>query len=149
MKISSSGIQLVRRFEGCRLEAYQDQIGIWTLGWGNTFFLSGEKVKIGDKITQDQADKLNEITLERFASKVDSLVKVHITQNQFDALVSFAYNVGLAQDGFAGSTLLKKVNKNPNDPSITQEFEKWVKAGGKTLDGLVKRRAAEAKYYFK
>lgn len=147
MKISLEGLKLIRKFEACRLEAYLDSVKVPTIGWGNTFYENGTKVKLGDKITQERADSLNQITADRFAERISSFLIVAITQNKFDALVSFAYNVGLAN--FQSSTLLKKVNKNPEDPEIRTEFEKWNKAGGKVLNGLTVRRQQEADYYFK
>ena len=85
-------------------------------------------------------------TADKFAADVDKLIKSKLTQNQFNALVSFAFNLGITSLG--RSTLLKKVNINPNDPTIANEFAKWNKAGGKVVNGLTKRRAVEAKLYF-
>lgn len=149
MKPSINAINLIKKFEGCRLTAYPDP-GTggdpWTIGWGNTFYKDGTKVKKGDKITQAQADELLQVTVDRFSEKVEGLLRLAISQNQFDALVDFSYNVGVAN--LSISTLLKKVNKNPNDPTIEIEFLRWVKAGGKLLQGLVRRRKAEVKLYF-
>jgi lysozyme len=83
---------------------------------------------------------------DRFAVDVDKLIKANLNQNQFNAITSLAYNIGIA--GLAKSTLLKKVNINPSDPTIAAEFAKWNKAGGKVVNGLTKRRAVEAKLYF-
>jgi len=146
MDISDKGLKLIQEFEGLKLTAYQDVIGIWTIGYGNTFYLDGNIVKKGNKVTKPQAEALLKATIKEFEAKVESLVKAKLNQNQFDALVSFTYNVGPAN--LKKSTLLKKVNINPNDESIAQEFIKWNKAGGKVVDGLTRRRQAESDLYF-
>lgn len=97
-------------------------------------------------MTQERADKLFNFVVGKFSDRVSSLLKLQVTQNEFDALVSFAYNVGIGN--LSKSTLLEKVNKNPADPSIALEFMKWKKAGGVVLKGLVRRREAESKLYF-
>lgn len=147
MKTSTNGLSIIKKFEGLRLNAYQDQVGIWTIGWGNTFYPDGAKVRMGEKISIDKADYMLRYTVSMFAVKVSAMLKVALNQNQFDALVSFAYNVGTA--ALAKSTLLKKVNTDPNDPSIAREFARWNKAGGKMLPGLTQRRKLEADLYFK
>jgi len=144
--ITDETIEMIKRHEGFRSEAYEDVVAVWTIGYGNTFYADGTKVKGGDKITRSEAEKLLRHIVEDFASEVDSMVKVHLTPCQFGALVSFSYNVGLS--ALRRSTLLKKVNANPDDSGIALEFAKWVKAGGKTYPGLVKRREEEADYYF-
>lgn len=148
MKATSRGIALIKSYEKCRLKAYDDSTGVWTIGWGNTFYEDGDKVKPGDVITQARADYLFQFILADFEKRVYGLLKVAVTPSQFDALVSFAYNVGTSAKGLGGSTLLKKVNKDPFDPTIEKEFLKWNKAGGKVLNGLTKRRQAEADLYF-
>jgi lysozyme len=154
MKIGDKGIQLIEEFESLRLKAYLDSKGIPTIGYGNTYYEDNTKVKLGDVITKERALSLFHVILGRFEKDVTSLVKSNITQNQFDALVSFAYNVGSDIDadniaeGLGDSTLLKKVNINPNDPSIGTEMMKWVNKGSKFEKGLTKRRAAEVKLYF-
>ena len=137
---------LIKKFEGLRLTAYKCSAGVDTIGWGNTFYEDGSKVKPGDRITRERADKLFEILVARFAEGVRSLVKAELNENQFGALVSFAYNAGTAALG--RSTLLRRVNANPNDPAIRAEFMKWTKAGGKVLRGLQTRRNEEADLYF-
>ena len=144
--INKAGKDLIKSYEGLRLTAYKCSANVDTIGYGNTFYEDGTKVKPGDKITLDRANKLFDFIIEKFAVKVKELIKKDVTENQFAALVSFAYNCGTA--ALSKSTLLKKVNANPNDPSIKDEFMKWTKAGGKQLTGLVKRRASEAKLYF-
>ena len=146
MDISNKGLKLIQEFEGLKLTAYQDVIGIWTIGYGNTFYLDGNIVKKGDKVTKAQAEALLKATIKEFETKVESLVKAKLNQNQFDALVSFTYNVGPAN--LKKSTLLKKVNINPNDESIADEFIKWNRASGKVIDGLTRRRQAESDLYF-
>lgn len=147
MKLNKAGADLIKSFEGCKLEAYKCSANKETIGFGNTFYEDGSPVKMGDKITQDRADSLFELIADSFASKIKPLVTANVNSNQFDALVSFAYNCGIAN--LKNSTLLKKVNANPYDPTIKAEFEKWNKAGGKVLAGLTKRRKAEADLYFK
>jgi lysozyme len=139
---------MIKTFEGFRAAPYKCSAGVPTIGYGATFYPGGKKVTMTDvAITEEQAVELLANMLVSFEKYVDSYCIDTITQNQFDALVSFAYNLGPAN--LKSSTLLKKVNANPNDESIRLEFLKWVKAGGKTLKGLVRRREAEADLYFK
>lgn len=147
MQLNDAGKKLIKSFEGCKLTAYKCSAGKDTVGYGNTFYEDGTPVKPGDKITQERADSLFELIANDFAKKVDPLVTDKVTPNQFAALVSFAYNAGVGN--LKASTLLKKVNANPNDPTIKDEFLKWNKAGGKVLPGLTRRREAEAALYFK
>jgi lysozyme len=146
MKVNNLGIDLMHFFEGCKLEAYQCSAKVWTIGWGNTFYENGTPVRQGDKITQDRANSLFVFVANKFADEIKKLIKTNLSENQFSALVCFAYNVGTSN--LAKSTLLKKVNVNPNDPSIANEFLRWNKAGGKELLGLTRRRTAESKLYF-
>lgn len=141
MTIGQAGIDLIKRFEGCRLESYQDSVGVWTIGYGHT-----QGVYAGQRITQEDAEALLRADLKSFSKKVSLLVGDKVNQQQFDALVSFAYNLGVGN--LKSSTLLKRVLANPNDPDIETQFNKWVYAGGKILNGLVKRRQAEADLYF-
>lgn len=147
MNLNEAGKSLIKSFEGCRLKSYQCSAGHWTIGFGNTFYPDGTKVKPGDKITQERANELFEIIAKDFADKVAPLVKSQVNENQFAALTSFAYNAGIGN--LMKSTLLKKVNANPSDETIRAEFMKWDKAGGKKLAGLTRRRKAEADLYFK
>lgn len=137
-KISDTCVSLVKTFEGFRADAYKCPAGVWTIGYGHT-----EDVKPGDKITEPQAAYLLRKELEEFSVKVDKLLK-KVSQNQFDALVSFAYNVGVSALG--GSTLLKKHNAGDYD-AAKDEFLKWNKAAGKELAGLTKRRLHESALY--
>lgn len=141
MKTSKNGIEFIKRHEELRLKAYQDSAGVWTIGYGST-----GGVRPGDVITEAQAEvKLREDV--RTAENEVNRHKLNINQNQFDALVSFTFNVG--SGNFRNSTLLKRIKENPDHPDIQNQFGRWIYAGGKRLDGLVKRRAEEAKLYFR
>lgn len=146
-KASQKGLDLIKRFEGLELKPYKCPAGIPTIGYGNTYYPSGAKVKLTDPaITEIVAEALLKFLLGSYEKSVDSFCRDDINQNQFDALVSFAYNCGV--NSLKSSTLLKKVNANPNDPTIKAEFLKWNKANGRVLAGLTKRRQAEADLYF-
>lgn len=149
MKPSDNCYKIIKQFEGCRLKAYKDSVGVWTIGYGTTYYPDGSKVKEGDKCNQEQAEFYLKYHVLEFSYKVDVSVNIiteWVNQNQFDALVSFAYNLGLG--ALRKSTLYKKLMINPNDKSIESEFLKWNKAGGKVLNGLTKRRQAESDLYF-
>jgi lysozyme len=147
-KIGVKGIELIKNFEGFSAKPYLCPAKICTIGYGATFYPNGKKVTMGDKpITEAEGVELLKEMLSKFEQYVDSYCIDTITQNQFDALVSFCYNLG--PSNLKSSTLLKKVNANPNDETIRAEFMKWTKAGGRTLKGLVTRRTAEADLYFK
>lgn len=146
-KTGTKGIDLIKQFEGFRAKPYKCPAGIPTIGYGATFYPDGKKVTMNDKaITEEEGVELLKSMLSKFEQYVDSYCIDTITQNQFDALVSFCYNLG--PNNLKSSTLLKKVNANANDETIRAEFMKWTKAGGKTLKGLVTRRTAEADLYF-
>lgn len=145
MEVNKAGRDLIKQFEGCKLKAYKCPAGLNTIGFGSTFYEDGTKVKEGDVITQARAEELLNNIVDKFGKEVDALVKSNVTDNNFAAIVSFAFNVGIGN--LRKSTLLKKVNANPKDPSITAEFRKWVRANGEVLKGLVRRRDAEAKLY--
>lgn len=146
-KISNQGIDLIKAFEGFSSKPYLCPAKIPTIGYGATFYPDGKKVTMNDTpITEEKGVELLKSMLVKFEQYVDSYCIDTITQGQFDALVSFCYNLG--PSNLKSSTLLKKVNKDPNDPTIEAEFMKWTKAGGKTLKGLVRRREAEVKLYF-
>lgn len=142
-QIGAKGLNLIKEFEGLRLVAYKCPAGVWTIGYGHTY-----NVKEGDVITEAKATKF---LLDDISNAVDivsgSTMDVELTQNQFDALVSFTYNVGVKN--FSDSTLLRKVKLNPNDPTIANEFKKWIYTGKEVLSGLVRRRKAESELYFK
>ena len=148
MIVTNDALKLLHKYEGLVLDAYLCPAKVPTIGYGNTFYEDGSKVKMGDKITKERAIELFENILEKnFASQVKRLIKSRVTNNQFSALVSFAYNVGVGN--LKRSTLLKLVNSNPNDPAIRQQFMRWNRAGGKVLLGLTRRRESEANLYFK
>jgi len=142
----NKGTAIIRKFEGLKLTAYLCPANVWTIGYGSTFYENGSKVQQGDKITLDRADKLLLEMVKRFEISVRGLVKSKINDNQLGALTSFAFNVGVG--ALNKSTLLRKVNANPNDPTIRNEFMRWTRGGGKVLKGLVTRREAEANLYF-
>lgn len=148
-KLGPEGLKLIKAFEGFRSKPYLCSAGVATIGWGSTRYANGTKVTLNDqKITKAEADKLFLDTLKQYELAVDAFCRDDINQFQFDALVSFAYNLG--PQALKGSTLLKLINNNPNDVvKIAQNFNKWVNAGGKPLKGLIKRRAAEAELFFK
>jgi lysozyme len=148
MKLTKEIKDFVKAKEGLSLTAYLCPAKVWTIGYGNTSYETGIKVKQGDKISKERAELLFNNTFENFALQVKQLVfKSTLNDNQFSALVSFAYNVGIG--ALKSSTLLKKVKANPNDKTIANEFAKWNKGGGKVLAGLTSRRAKESDIYFK
>jgi lysozyme len=142
----SKGTTIIKKFEGLKLQAYLCPANVWTIGYGSTFYENGSKVQPGDKITIERADRLLFDMVKRFENGVKGIVKSDLNINQLGALTSFAFNVGIG--ALQKSTLLKKVNANPNDPTIRNEFMRWTRAGGKVLNGLVKRREAESNLYF-
>lgn len=148
MKTGQKGLDLIKDFEGWYSEPYLDPVGIATIGYGFTYYLPGrKKVTMKDKpLTKVQGDPMLKEILANYENDVLRMVKKPLNQNQFDALVSFTYNLG--GENFSKSTLLKKVNANPNDPTIAAEFKKWINAGGKPLNGLIRRRKAEADLFF-
>lgn len=148
MTPSKNCIDLIKKFEGFRSEAYQDSVGVWTVGYGSTMWPDGNKVQPGQKMTIQEAEAVMTWELERKGKVILSgLPTTIINQNQYDALLSFAYNLGVG--ALLKSTLFKKLKLNPNDETIRAEFMRWVNAGGKPLKGLITRRKAEADLYFK
>jgi len=145
MKLNSKGIELMHKYEGLRLSSYLCPAGVPTIGYGNTFYEDGSKVQLGQNISKKRADQLFENIVNK-SFNIKPILKKELNENQYSALVCFAYNVGMANLG--KSTLLKKINVNPNDETIRNEFLKWNKAGGKVLNGLTKRRISEANLYF-
>ena len=137
MNVSNNGISLIKKFEGCRLTSYQDVGKVWTVGWGST----GPHIGQGLTISQAQADAWLREDVDKFAVGVADALKVSVNQNQFDALVSFAYNVGLG--AFRSSTLLKLLNDKADANVVASEFLKWVNVDGVPYDGLKNRRNAE------
>lgn len=147
-KVSKDAINLIKKFEGFCAQPYLCPANVPTIGYGATFYEDGKKVKMDDPaISEERATQLLLGVLKTFEKYVDSYTRDDITQSQFDALVCFAYNVGVG--ALKSSTLLKLVNTNPNDAEIRTQFLRWNKAAGKALKGLTKRREAEAELYFK
>ncbi|MCM6990319.1 lysozyme [Enterobacter hormaechei] len=140
MQTSDKGIALIKQFEGCKLTAYQDSVGIWTIGYGWTQPVDGKPIRAGMTIKQETAERLLKTGLVSYESDVSRLVKVGVTQGQFDSLVSFTYNLGARS--LSTSTLLRKLNAG-DYAGAADEFLRWNKAGGKVLNGLTRRREAE------
>ena len=146
MIIGQGGIALIKEFEGCKLNAYKCPAGVWTSGIGSTRYANGSKVKEGDKLRDEsEADELLKATLATFTHAVNTAIHPPMTQNEFDALVCLCYNIGTT--GFATSTLVKLFNADVTKGEISHQFLRWDKAGGKSLAGLTRRRAAEAQLF--
>jgi lysozyme len=137
--ISGVGLDLIKQFEGLRLEAYQDSVGVWTIGYGHT-----KTAKQGMRITERGAEDLLRHDLEWVEQVIKSKVTVSLEQHQYDALCSFIYNLG--GTNFGKSTLLKRINAGDFE-GAANEFPKWNKAGGKVLNGLTRRRKQEQKLF--
>lgn len=147
VKVNQVGLNLIKKYEGLKLAPYLCPAKVATIGFGSTFYEDGTKVKLTDKpITEAKASELLANLLITFEKGVDSFTTDLVNQNQLNSLVSFAYNCGL--NNLKKSTLLKKVNTNPNDVTIKAEFLKWNKANGKVMAGLTKRRKEESELYF-
>ena len=138
-----NAIDLIKQFEGFRPESYQDSVGVWTIGYGTTR-INGQPVKAGMTITEDQAIQYVQLEVNRLWSQIESIVKVPINDNQMNALVDFAYNLGF--NALKTSTLMKKLNAG-DFTGAANEFGRWVYASGKILPGLVKRREAEKQLF--
>jgi lysozyme len=136
MNISKEGLSLIKKFEGCELEAYKCAAGVLTIGYGST-----KGVKEGDTITQEEADKLLLHEMNEYEGYINDAVTVDLKQNQFDALVSWVFNLGPAN--LKASTMLKVLNNKEYD-DVPAQIKRWNKAGGKVLQGLIRRREAEA-----
>ena len=130
------GLSLIKKFEGCELEAYQCSAGVWTIGYGHT-----KGVTPSDSISQEESEQMLVDELHEYESYVNEYVNVALSQNQYDALVSWVYNLGPAN--LTASTMLKVLN-NGKYEEVPAQMKRWNKAGGKVLDGLVRRREAEA-----
>ena len=140
MKVSSKGLELIKEFEGFSSTAYLCSAKKATIGYGNTFWEDGTPVKIGDQISKERAETLLKHVVDNFSVAVEVDIKIEVTQNQFDALVSLAYNIGLG--AFKNSTLLRQLNRG-NFLGASQEFLRWDKSNGKPLLGLTRRRERE------
>ena len=136
MNISNEGISLIKKFEGCELEAYQDAVGVWTIGYGHT-----KNVKEGMTVSKEQADNMLLNELDEYCEHVEKAVTVDLKQCEFDALVSWTYNLG--PTNLNNSTMLKVLNNKEYD-DVPAQIKRWNKAGGKVLQGLIRRREAEA-----
>ena len=136
MNISQEGISLIKKFEGCELEAYRCAAGVWTIGYGHT-----KDVKEGNSITKEQAESMLVHELQEYCSDVDIAVKVDLKQNEFDSLVSWTYNLG--PTNLNSSTMLRVLNEGKHD-EVPAQMKRWNKASGQVKEGLVRRREAEA-----
>ncbi len=136
MKTSQEGICLIKKFEGCELEAYQCSANVWTIGYGHT-----KNIVKGDTCTKEEAEQILTDDLEEFEEYVNNLVEADLNQSQFDALVAWTYNLG--PTNLKSSTLLKRLNEGDMD-DVPHQIRRWNKAGGQVLDGLIRRREAEA-----
>lgn len=141
MKTSENGIKIIKKFEGCKLEAYRCPSGILTIGYGHT-----QNVNAGETITRRQALYFLEKDIEVAEKAVNSLVKVTLNQNQYDALVSFVFNVGYGN--FRISTMLKLINQD-NLSAAAEQFDKWVLSNGRKIRGLVIRRRLEKELFLR
>ena len=141
MKISQEGKELIKKFEGCKLESYRCSADVATIGFGHT-----RGVQDGDTCSQDEADQMLTEDLEEFEDHVNSLVQVKLTQNQFDALVAWTFNLGAGN--LKSSTMLRVLNEGRHD-KVPSEMRRWNKAAGQVLDGLVRRREAESRLWQK
>ena len=144
MRMSAAGLAVVKEFEGLKLKAYKCPAAVWTVGYGHTSAAGNPIVTPDLVISNDEAEQILERDMVQYEDGVRKFVKVELTQNQFDALVDFAYNAGVG--ALQKSTLLKKVNAGKFD-EVPAEFMKWTKGGGKELPGLVRRRRAEVKLW--
>ena len=144
MKTSQNGIELIKLFEGCKLKSYKCPAGVWTIAYGNTFYLDGSKILMGQKISQIEADMLLLKLLPKYEATVDRNIKISLTQNQYDALVSFCWNCGSSQ------ALFRLVNQKATDEVIYDWWiNHYVTGGGKLLQGLINRRRKEADLFIK
>lgn len=143
LKISENGKKMIKDFEGLGLEAYRCTSGVWTIGYGHT---GGGRVCKGDFISKQTADELFEKDIKEFEDAVNRLVIVPLTQNQFDAIVSFCFNIGYGDKGFGGSTMRRLLNSG-DYKGAAEQFMRWVYSGGKISEGLRKRRAKEKKVF--
>lgn len=145
MNVNQRTIDLIKEFEGCKLTAYQDIVGVWTIGYGITEGAGvGIKPSKGMTITQEQAEDLLRRAVDKFATRVDELITANVNANEFGACVSLAYNIG--PNAFAKSTVLRELNAGRKDAAAAA-FQMWNKAGGVVSKGLVRRREAEKQLF--
>jgi lysozyme len=144
--LTDSGFSLIKTFEGCRLTAYQDIAGVWTIGFGTTVYPNGQRVQPGDVCSMTQAETYFQHDLERFAQQVDALTVDTITPRQFDALVSLTYNIG--SQAYRDSTVRKRVNAGSSPGLIREAWMRFHWAGGQRVKGLLIRRHKECDFFF-
>jgi len=136
MKISEDGLELIKKFEGCETTAYQDSVGVWTIGFGHT-----KGVEEGQTCSIEDAESMLADEMDEYEGYINNMVKVELQQHEFDALVAWVYNLGPTNLG--ESTMLKVLNGGQFD-RVPDEMNRWTRAGGKILEGLVRRRQAES-----
>jgi len=136
MKISENGLELIKKFEGCETTAYQDSVGVWTIGFGHT-----KGVEEGQTCSIEDAESMLADEMDEYEGYINNMVKVELQQHEFDALVAWVYNLGPTNLG--ESTMLKVLNGGQFD-RVPDEMNRWTRAGGKILEGLVRRRQAES-----
>ena len=136
MKISEDGLELIKKFEGCETTAYQDSVGVWTIGFGHT-----KGVEEGQTCSTEDAESMLANEMDEYEGYINNMVKVDLQQHEFDALVAWVYNLGPTNLG--ESTMLKVLNGGQFD-RVPEEMNRWTRAGGKILEGLVRRRQAES-----
>ena len=136
MKISEDGLELIKKFEGCETTAYQDSVGVWTIGFGHT-----KGVEEGQTCSIEDAESMLADEMDEYEGYINNMVKVDLQQHEFDALVAWVYNLGPTNLG--ESTMLKVLNGGQFD-RVPDEMNRWTRAGGEILEGLVRRRQAEA-----
>lgn len=146
MQTNADGLNLIKTYEGLRLKAYKDPVGIWTIGYGHTSMAGDPEVKEGMTITKEVAEAILKRDLQKYEKAVDDAVTVELTANQFAACVSLCYNVG--PGNFSKSSVVRFINQG-RFSDAADAFALWNRAGGKILPGLVKRRAAEAALFVK
>ena len=141
-------LNTIQQFEGLKLKAYKDSVGIRTIGFGNIFNLdTGNPIKEGDEITQETADRWLKIEVDQLQAKLKKIITVPLTDNQLTAITSLAYNIGFG--AFKRSTLLRLLNAGASKEEVAKQFLRWNKAGGKEVKGLTNRRQAESNLFLK
>lgn len=141
-------LNTIQQFEGLKLKAYKDSVGIWTIGFGNIFNLdTGNPIKEGDEITQETADRWLKIEVDQLQAKMRKVITVPLNDNQWTALTSLVYNIGFG--AFKRSTLLRLLNAGASKEEVAKQFLRWNRAGGKEIQGLTNRRKAEYNLFLK
>ena len=141
-------LDTIQQFEGLKLKAYKDSVGIWTVGFGNIFNLdTGNPIKEGDEISLETAERWLKIEVDNLQAKMRKVITVPLNDNQWTALTSLAYNIGFG--AFKRSTLLRLLNAGASKEEVAKQFLRWNKAGGKEIKGLTNRRKAESNLYLK